>query len=231
MNSNRIFQILLATVFSVLCSTSTFAHSRNFAWTYEWFTSAKGVSELELWSSFHPDKDKTVEQIEFEYALTDRWIVAPYFVYERYDDKADVKGWKFEQKYRFGNFQRYKIMPALYFEVKKLAENTHKGELKLLLSYLTKDMIYALNLVAERNFAPHSKTEKAFTVGAAKRHGKKWTIGAEFKGEISKPEYYTGPTFAYQIDKSQRIVFGAMFGLSKASEDKMARMIYEYEWN
>ncbi|MDN5280025.1 MAG: hypothetical protein PWR01_3990 [Clostridiales bacterium] len=230
MKNNQFLALFLVVLTSLFFTGSAFAHSRNFVWTYEWFTTPQGTPELELWYTAHPDKDKSVEQIELEYSVTDRWVVAPYFIYERYDDKANVKGWKFEQRYRFGNFSRYKILPSAYFEVKKLDGKSHKGELKLLLSYLTDDMIFALNLIAERNFAPHSKTEKAFSFGAAKRSGKKWTIGAEVKGEISTPEYYVGPTIGYQIDANQRIILGSQFGLSKASEDQMIRVIYEYEW-
>lgn len=231
MNFKGIFAAFFIVTIILSSCSAVFAHARNFAWTYEWFTTPAGTPELELWYSIHPDKDKSVEQIELEYSITDRWMVAPYLVYERYDGKKDIQGWKVEQRYRFGNFSRFKLLPTAYFEVKKMNGQTHKGELKLLLSYLTDDLIYALNLVAERKFAPHSKTEKSFSFGVGKRFGKKNTVALEFKGDIKKPAYYAGPTFAWQIDSRQRVVLGALFGLSKASEDRMARVIYEYEWN
>lgn len=230
MKHKLFFTTIFALVFTFVLTNSLMAHSRNFVWTYEWFTTQPDAPEIELWYTAHPDKNKSVEQLELEFGITDRWVVAPYFIYERYDNKNDLKGWKIEQRYRFGNYRKYKILPAAYFEVKKLDGKTPKGELKLLLSYLTDDMIYALNLVVERNFAPHSATEKAFSFAVGKRVNKKWTIGAEVKGDFTSPSYYAGPTIGYQIARNQRFLVGAQFGLSKASEDKIVRVLYEYEF-
>ena len=58
------------------------AHRRNFTFTYDWFTPAKNEKEIEFYWT-QSTGGNVDAWLEFEYGVTDRYVVAPYLLTKR----------------------------------------------------------------------------------------------------------------------------------------------------
>ncbi|MDQ2986333.1 MAG: hypothetical protein M3R13_06375, partial [Armatimonadota bacterium] len=123
-------------VIALACLTLTAsAHRRHFAYTYDWFTPHQGEKEFEVYwtdTEGHPAQI----QLELEYGITDRWMVAPYLVFDNSEGDFDYAGWKVETKYRLGEQAFNRILPALYLELKKGEGEDEVIEGKFITTYL-----------------------------------------------------------------------------------------------
>lgn len=229
-SSFRRFTGLVILAALLLVPPSAFAHKRDFVWTYEWFTPAKSEMELELWARTRPESHKTQTQVELEFAITDRWVVSPYFVHETERGKPAKNGWKLEQRYRFGDLKRYRLLPAAYLEVKKMSGDEYVGEAKAIVSYLGRNFNFAANLIVEKELVAGAKRENAYAVGWSTRLSRNLVGGIELFGDLQVANPAAGPTFGIDLADNQRLCVGAAFGLTGRAEDLSARVIYEYEW-
>jgi hypothetical protein len=200
----------LATAGVLFVSAVAQAHERYFVYTYDWFTPFKFEKEVELHYT-HLRNGDAVGQIEFEYGITDRWVVAPYLIFEKEDGKTKFVGGKLEQRYRFGEFTTGRIMPAVYLEVKKENEEPYEVEGKLIGTYMpNRNWIASANLIAEKEIESGSETEFGYSMGVARIFAKH-QIGFEAFGDFSENRHFVGPTVGFRFDKGVKfLVTGAL---------------------
>ena len=183
------------------------AHDHYFAYTYDWFTPLQYERELEIqWTQFAGGDFRA--QIEYEYGVTDRYVVSPYLLFEHGDGKTKFNGWKVEQRYRFGDRGFRKVLPAIYLEVEK--ENDEKDyelEGKLIGTYLpSRDWVISGNLIATRKLGSGEKTDVGYSLGAAKKIGFAEHVGFEAFGDWNTNQHYVGPSFGYGKPSSLKVV-------------------------
>lgn len=77
---------------SALCSLPARADLNRFAYTYPWSTPSKGEVELEFWHTQPTSSRHWTDQIELEYGVTDRYMIAPYVILNRSGGFRDVPG-------------------------------------------------------------------------------------------------------------------------------------------
>jgi len=206
------------------------AHKRDFVWTYEWFTPAKIEREIEFVATSKPESHQTQAQVEFEFGVTERWVVAPYFVHETEKGEPAMNGVKLEQRYRFGDFKRYRLLPSAYLELKKMAREDYEGEAKGIVSYVGRNFNFAANLIVSKKLVAGAKKDAAYAAGWSTRLSNDIIGGVEVFGGLNEANPAAGPTFCFDLSGSQRINLGVAFGLNEKAQDLSARVIYEYEW-
>ncbi|MBI3920897.1 MAG: transporter [Armatimonadetes bacterium] len=214
-----------------LFSAPSHAHKRDFVWTYEWFTPTKGEKEIELWATHQFGADQLTTQAEFEYGVTDRWSIAPYVIFEKErGESLETKGWKLEQRYRFGNFKERHLLPAGYLELKKEEGAPYELETKAIFSHLDGNKNFALNLIAEKKLAGGEDIEVGYAAGVSKPIGGRTRGTIEAFGNFHDPKHAVGPGVAIDLAPNQRLNLNAAFGLNDRTDDLMLRLLYEYEW-
>lgn len=214
-------------VAGIACLTiSASAHRRHFAYTYDWFTPHQGQKELEVhWTDTegHPGQI----QLELEYGITDRWVVAPYLVFDNAEGNYDYSGWKVETKYRFGEQAFNRILPAIYLEVKKGEGEEAEVEGKLITTYLWENgIVWSANLVAETELEGGEKVEWEYVTGVGKRIDSKWFVGAEAKGSLSEDSHAVGPSFTYTITPGTKILGTGLYNYSGGRHQY--RLLFEH---
>jgi hypothetical protein len=91
-------------VLAVASAAPARADQRYFSHTYDWFTPSQGEKEIELYWT-QENGGEADSQLEFEYGITNRWMVAPYLLMKReHGGDFEVEGWKLEQRSRLGTF-------------------------------------------------------------------------------------------------------------------------------
>lgn len=208
------------------------AHKRNFAWTYDWFTPAPTEREIETWHTWD-DADSSWEHlIEYEFSVTDRWGTGIYAIFEDAAGSGlDFAGWKWENRYRFGDFKPNRWLHAAYLEWKKQEGQPHELEAKWIVGRYAQDReALALNLVAERELESGADVEWKLVGGWGRPVAERARLGAEAVAELSDDEYYVGPTFSYDPGTTQRIIGSALVGLTDGSSDLKVRVLTEWEW-
>lgn len=206
------------------------AHKRDFVYTYQWWTPAPGEKEIEPWMTYQPGPGKWEGQLEFEWPVTERWVVAPYLLFEQEAGSGfRTTGWKVEQRYRLGEFAEGKLLPALYAEVKKKDGEPHELEGKLLLSRYDGALSTAINLIAKQELAGREKLAFGYAGGVSWAAARRLQVGIEASGSLSKNQHFAGPTVGFDPGPTTRILVGAGLGLNHRSPGRV-RMIAEYEW-
>jgi hypothetical protein len=221
----------LAVVVLALLPSPGHAHKRDFAWSYDWFIPYLGEKEVEIWYT-SKDGEHHDTWIEYEFAVTPGWAVGLYATRsEGADGGMDFDGWKWENRYRFGEYDFKRWLHAAYLELKKERGEPYELEGKWILSrYTMGDESLAANLTAERELASGADLEWKVSAGWSRAAAPRWRAGAEIIAELTDHEWYVGPTATYDPTHSTRIVVGAAFGLTPDSHDVMFRAIGEYEW-
>lgn len=207
------------------------ADERNFAWTYQWFTPSVGEHELEAWFTYRSNNHTYQPQLEYETGLTDRWGLGAYATFQGAD--GEPFRWhavKLENRYRFGDFARNRLLHAAYFEVVKEDATPVKLEGKWLMSvYSRSDHNFALNLIAEQKLSEHAALEFGYAAGWSKGIGA-WRAGLETTGQFTDQAYYLGPTATYDAGSGTRVLASVMGGLTKASHDFVGRLLVQHEF-
>lgn len=220
------FGHLLALAVCLCFAISSLAHRRHFAYTYDWFTPHKGDKEFEIYwtdGEGHPGQ----VQLELEYGITDRWVVAPYVVFDNSGGDFDYAGWKLETKYRFGEQGFNRILPAAYLELKKSEGGETEFEAKLITTYLWENgMVWSANLVAETALDGDDKVEWEYVTGVGKRIDARWFAGTEAKGSISDDSHAAGPSFTYTLQPGTKILGTALFNYTGGSHQY--RLLFEH---
>ena len=220
-----------------------FAHVRTYAWNQEYQTIPQGTFEFEDWTTFSvPDGSQTREnsiqyQGELEYGITDHWTFSNY---ERWktinvagpDDSTVYEGFKFENKYRFGERGKYWLDPLLYLEWKTdPREHDHHNELegKMVLSKSFGKFNAVYNHILEFELAGDGRMHHEFTSGANYQVFSDLRAGVEFTGQYWNPgshrnELALGPTLSWE-SKYFWVVAGVLFGANHEASDHEIRLI------
>jgi hypothetical protein len=226
----RWFRLLGACcVLTAVIATSARAHRRNFTYTYDWFTPAKNEKELELWWTQEQGGEADV-WLEFEYGVTDRWVVAPYLLTKReHGGKWEVEGWKLEQRYRFGDLKERRLLPAAYLEIER-EHDEYELELKAITSYLWSGNIWSFNLIAEKALQGGEEVEWGYATGLARRPRRSglW-LGGELFGNFTEEEHFGGPVVGYSIRPNTHLILTGGLGLNHNSAGRL-RLLFEHEW-
>jgi len=195
-------------------ATVAFADERFFTYTYDWFTPSKLEKEIELgYTGFR--NGGFFGTAEFEYGVTNRWVVAPYVLFEKEGGTTKFQGVRLEQRYRFGDFGFGKIMPAAYLEVQKENDEPWELEGKLILSYMPNDnWIASTNLILEQELKSGEKSELGYSVGIA-RIFDKFTFGAEAFGNWKANEHFWGPSIGFRAADRMKIIATAGIPISR----------------
>jgi hypothetical protein len=226
----RTHKVLLALVIALGCAAPAKAHERYFTYTYDWFTPAKNEKELELW--WTQEKGGVADgQIEFEYGVTNRYVIAPYLLLHReHGGDFSVEGWKLEQRYRFGNFGYNKFLPALYLEVKKENSEPYELEGKLITSYLFgRGWVWSTNFIFEGEVEDRAKVEFGYATGLSYPVTDRFRAGVELFGNWTEKEHFFGPTVSYRFRSDIKLLMTAGFRY-QGEESGAVRVIFEKEF-
>lgn len=173
------------------------AHEHYFTYTYDWYTPFRFEKELELRYT-HFEGGAGVAELEFEYGVTDRYVVAPYIVFEHEEGKTKFEGWKLEQRLRFGEFAYGRVLPAIYLEVEKENHEAYELEGKLIGTCVpNRNWVLSGNLIASRELESGHDTEWGYALGAARRLTPDNHVGLEAFGEWMDNHHWVGPTFGF----------------------------------
>lgn len=204
------------------------ADQRYFVFTYDWNTPSRYERELEF--TYDHFRDGTgFGQLEFEYGMTDRWMVAPYILFEQDHGKTRVAGFQLEQRYRFGDFHYRRVLPAVYFEVHKENHSSYELEGKLIGSYMPNaDWIASGNLIVEQHIETGAKTEMGYAAGISRIYSN-FNLGVETKGNFLENEHIFGPCVGFIVGDRTKISLGTMKSFGKGDVSEI-RLLFEKEF-
>jgi hypothetical protein len=206
------------------------AHEHYFTYTYDWFTPFQYEREVEFFTT-HFEGGVSQQQLEFEYGVTDRYVVAPYILFNTENGRTKFNGWKFEQRYRFGDRAHRKLLPAIYLEIKKEEdEETAEIEGKLIGSYLpNKDWVISGNLIFERHLETGARTEIGYSLGTARKLTPDQHIGFEAFGNWLENEHFVGPSFGFGKPHSVKVLGTAAMPVAGGGPFQF-RLVFEHEF-
>lgn len=224
--------LVACAVIALIAAHPAEAHKRDFAWTYQWFTPYEGEKELELWITHARDGSATDYALEYEFAVNEHWALGLYgLLGESSSESLAWKGWKLEQRYRFGDYRQDKWLHAAYLELAKETDEPYELEGKWLLSrYGAHGSNFAVNLIAEKGLGVGEGVEWGYAAGWGRDLKSGWRAGVESKGSFTDREYYLGPTVSYDFSANLRVVLGGLVGLTSDSDDLLLRAVTEWEW-
>lgn len=219
--------VLLAIASLTVCAQ---AHEHYFAYTYDWFTPFRFEREVEFYlTSFEGGIQKS--QLEFEYGVTDRYVVAPYLIFERSGGVTKFNGWKLEQRYRLGERAYGKLMPALYLEVEKENdERNYELEGKLIGTYLpNRNWVISGNLIFGREMTAGAKTETGYALGVARKLSPDQHVGFEAVGNWDTKEHFIGPSFGFGKPSGLKVIGTAGIPIAGGGPFQF-RVVLEHEF-
>lgn len=201
---------------------------RYFIQTYDWNTPSRFEREIEF--TYDHFRDGTgFGQLELEYGVTDRWMVAPYILFEHDGGKAKIAGFQLEQRYRFGDFHYGRVLPAIYFEVHKDNHESFELEGKLIGSYQPNaDWIASGNLIMEQHIEKGAKHELGYAAGVSRIYSN-FNVGLETKGNFLENEHIFGPTVGFIVGDRTKLSLGAFHSFGKGDASSV-RLLFEKEF-
>lgn len=232
MSQNSRFRACLLGTFALSfifgAASSALADERDFVWTYDWRVPYKGERELEFWlTDFGGGKSDFL--IEFEYGVDGHYMFAPYIQIERDGNEFRVNGWKFEQRYAFGGFRYNKLLPAVYFEVKRENNEPFELEGKFIATVVRKDgTSWSGNIIAETKTDGVNGIVWEYATGIMQKHGYRMSYGIEAFGNITKKRHFIGPTVGMRIKPGQKITAG--YGFSSTGDPGRFRFLFQLEF-
>ncbi len=204
------------------------ADQRYFVFTYDWNTPSRFEREIEFTYDHFRDGGG-FGQLEFEYGITDRWLVAPYILFEQQGGKAQIAGFQLEQRYRFGDFRYGRFLPAAYFEVHKENHSSYELEGKLIGSFMPNgDWIASGNLIVEQHVQSGAKTELGYALGIS-RIFSTLNLGVETKGNFLENQHIFGPSIGFAVGDRAKVSLGAMKSFGKGNVSEL-RLLFEKEF-
>jgi hypothetical protein len=242
----------LTTLLPLAFVTPAHADLNRFTYSYGWWTQSKGGREVELYHTQPRSGRQWRNQLELEYGVTDRYLVAPYLIFDRSggfsdfpgaegggDDESGTpvifdpirnprayrySGFKIEQRYRFGEYQYKKLLPAAYLEYAQVKGAKPEAEGKLILQYdPNPTATLALNIIHERRLQGMVKPGWGYTFGAAyladKKNDRYW-YGAEALGNWTEKRHWIGPTVGGYVSKNTRLVATYAHATSRNTPDQ-----------
>lgn len=216
----------------VLMGGMASAAQRNFVWTEEYGTLAKGNAEVEFWdTAVTEDIQKRnasdwTQQLELEYGITDHFNVSLYQVYQQAADEPSLTylGYKVEFKYRIAEKDALPVDVLLYAENEQLNDGDGpRFEGKVILAKEMGRLGMAYNQIYERRYTS-GKEEHEYAAGVSYEVVPSFRFGIESKGSYSEDEYAVGPTLVW-IGNRIWADIGAVFGLNRTTNDREVRFM------
>jgi hypothetical protein len=232
------------TLLSTLVALAPAAHAdrRAFGHTYEYQTMPQGGLDLEIWNTqTRPDLSSAENafelMLEIEYGITDHWDLAFYQIFAQ--DVGGSLGYDataLETRYRFAERGEWPIDTLAYFEiVKPLGKDAVELEGKAILARDFGPFTLNANLIAELLVGDETYFIPGWAVGLSYEPTPAWRLGVETLGEYAEPESkgaerhvvaWAGPSLSWAPSPKLWITGSAVFGLTEASDDLMARLIF-----
>jgi hypothetical protein len=217
----------------ILAALGAEAHAaqRNYVWTEEYGTLAKGNAEAEFWQTAVTHDIQTrnasdwTQQVELEYGITDRFNAALYNVYEQSVDSQSLTylGYKVELKYRIAEKNELPVDVLLYAEEEMSTEEGNVFESKIILGKDIGRLNITYNQIYERP-ASTGKGEHEYAFGISYEIAPAFRFGIESKGSYTEKEYAAGPTLAW-VGNRIWADLGAVYGLNKNTNYREVRFM------
>lgn len=235
LSQHKLLRVVVASflvgAFLVSSTRCAQASSRDFPFTYDWKQSAKGEKELEFKPTYSDGELET--EIELEYGVSKRFMIAPYLVFGRErGEKFAYKAFQLEARYQLGDYKPNRVLAGLYAEYAKPKDGPAGLETRLVLSSYGKNGDdLSCNFVLERAFQG-GEIKKMLSLGYVRPVGKSETkIGGEFIHNFNENQLKGGPVIAFAAGKDIWMTAGYAFALNKRSENKdEIRVNAEYEF-
>ena len=136
-----------------------YADQRNYVWTYEYLTLAKGGTEIEYYQTA-VTKDRQAssandwaQQVELEYGITDHLDAAIYQVYEQpAGGSMSYAGYKLRLRYRIAERNVLPVDVLLYAEHVENTKEENEFEGKLVLAKDIGRLNIAYNQIYEKEY-------------------------------------------------------------------------------
>lgn len=234
--SKAVAATALCTVGSFCNGPAAQAHRRDFPFTYDWYQPSQGEKEIEPQTLYRRGEHTLQQQVEFEYGISKRFMIAPYVVFDKEPgDHLRYSAWKVESRYQLGKFQTGKILPGLYLEYEKPKGASGEIETKLILSrYDKRGGDWSLNLIAERPLESGAKFAKTFSFGYARPLGKsKYDVRGGFEVIRDKDDgrINAGPVLGLALTDNINLVGSYGFPIThRPTNQGEFRLLAEYEW-
>lgn len=215
------------------------AHRRDFPFTYDWNQPARGERELELKSTYVGEENAFVQEVELEFGLTKRFMVAPYLVFEKEGGgRLRYHEFKLESRYQLSpRYQTGRLLSGLYLEYARERSGDDEVEGKLIVSrFDRKGGNLSLNLIAERALARGADFERGYSLGYARPLGRtkhEARGGFEWLQDLKSKRINAGPTLAFAPNSKLWLVTGYAFALNKRRDGNAGqfRLNLEYEFD
>jgi hypothetical protein len=214
----------------LLSGGAAFADQKNYVWTYDYGTLARGSSEVEFYQTAVTKDIQTrnasdwKQQVELEYGITDHLDAALYQMYEQPADGAmSYAGYKLRLRYRVAERNQLPVDLLLYAEhqVNITDENAFEG--KLIFAKDIGNMNIAYNQIYERGYI-EKKDKHEYAAGVSYLYVPWLSIGIESKGSYTEKEYAAGPTIAWMGNRIWANI-GAVYGLNRKTNDREVRFL------
>jgi hypothetical protein len=208
------------------------AAQRNYVWTEEYGTLAKGNAELEFWDTAVTTDIRTrnasdwTQKVELEYGITDHFNASLYQVYQQAVDSSSLTylGYQLELKYRVAEKDVLPMDVLIYLENEQVNDpDGPRFEGKVILAKELDRLNFAYNQIFERRYAT-GKEEHEYAAGISYGIVPALRLGVEAKGSYSEKQYAVGPTLAWLGNRIWADI-GAVFGLNKNTNDREVRFM------
>lgn len=218
-------------IFVVFVVVPARADQRNYVWTYEYGTLAKGNAELEFYQTA-VTKDKKArsasdwtQQLELEYGITDHLDVGIYQVYSQAADSPSLTydGYKLKARYRIAEKNALPVDVLIYLEHEESTVEGNAFEGKLILAKDLGKFNVAYNQIYERKYET-GKSESEYAAGISYEIVPWLRFGVESKGSFEEGEYAAGPTIAWMGNRIWANI-GAVFALNDKTSDREVRFL------
>lgn len=219
----------------LVSAVSIFADKRHFAWTYEWMTMPKGMSEVEYYlTAASPLLSKTdvntwEHMVELETGILDIWDVSVYQIFKQVNDGAassfTYEGFKLRTRLRVPETAEYLPNFLLYLEYIRNANFSEPNVLEakiIIAKEIFEQIRLSYNQVLEYEIAGALNWEYAAGIGYALLPS--FGFGIESKGNFTTGKYYAGPTVSFSVPQFWASV-SALAGLNGKSDNLQARII------
>jgi hypothetical protein len=228
---NKIVIACAVVVFYLFVVLPARADQRNYVWTYEYGTEAKGVAEVEFYQTA-VTKDRSArnasdwkQQLELEYGVTDHFDVGIYQVYEQAADTPSMTyaGYKLKMRYRVAEKNTLPVDVLFYVEHKENTTEDNAVEGKLILAKDFGKLNLAYNQIYERIYST-GKGVNEYAAGVSYALVPSLRLSVESKGSFSEGEYAAGPTLAWSGSRLWANI-GAQYALNNKTNDREVRFL------
>jgi len=221
---------LLVGAFILISAGAAKADQRNFVWTYEYLTLAKGSAEVEFYQTMVTKVRQQTgidwqQQVELEYGITDHLDAALYQVYDQKEnDKMKYSGYKFRLRYRIAERNQLPVDTLLYAEHQEKADARDVFEGKLILAKDLGKLNIAYNQIYKNTYASGDQEDHEYAAGASYELVPSLRLGVESKGNFRTDKYAAGPTLAW-IGNRIWANLGAAYALNDRTNDREVRFL------